>query len=500
VGMSKLGTIINGVMRQDGTAPAIEFRNEWFSWSDLTGVADQLEAVFRQHGIGSGTRIAGILRNNPMVAAAIVDVIITERCIVTLNPMLPDEKLANDIRSLKAPVILALAEDWARPEVQAAALQSNALCIELPARMGVAVNVLQPLGDGDFKVDAQGVGIEMLTSGTTGTPKRIPLKSANFARMIMDAALFESRTTEGIPPLRKSVTILNTPFSHIGGLFGLFTCLSAGRKACMLERFQVEPFVEAIARHRPKTVSAPPSGLRMILDADVPREKLASLVVFRTGTAPLDPDLADAFYERYGIPVLQNYGATEFAGGVAGWTLQDFKDFGLSRRGSVGRMNPGVEGRVVDAETGEPLPFGESGLLELRGRHLGDGSNWMRTNDIAQMDAESFLWILGRADNAIIRGGFKIIPDDVVRAMESHPAVREACVIAQDDPRLGQVPVAAYLVKTGHLLAAEDLRAHLRERLAPYQVPVRLMQLDEMPRTPSMKVSQPELRKLFEAA
>ncbi|NLR73417.1 long-chain fatty acid--CoA ligase [Novosphingobium sp. ERN07] len=424
-----------------------------------------------------------------MVAAAIVDVIITERCIVTLNPMLPDENLANDIRALKAPVILALAEDWARSEVRAAALESQALYIELPADRVQSVRVLQPLGDNEFRVDAQGVGIEMLTSGTTGTPKRIPLESRNFARMILDAAVFESRTAGGIPPLRKSVAILNTPFSQIGGLFGLFTCLSAGRRACMLDRFQVEPFVDAIERHRPKTVSAPPSGLRMILDVDVPEEKLASLVVFRTGAEPLDPDLAEALNERYGIPVLQNYGATEFAGGVAGWTLQDFKDFGALRRGSVGRMNPGVEGGVLDAETGEPAPFGQSGLLELRGSHLGDGTNWMRSNDIARMDAENFLWILGRADNAIIRGGFKIIPNDVVRATEPHPAVRKACVIAQDDPRLGEEPVAAHLVKTEHLLAAEDLRVHLRQCLAPYQVPVRLMQLAEMPRTPSMKVS-----------
>lgn len=163
-------------------------------------------------------------------------------------------------------------------------------------------------------------------------------------------------------------------------------------------------------------------------------------------------------------------------------------------------MNPGVEGRVVDAETGDPVPFGASGLLELRAKHLGDGVNWMRTNDIARMDEENFLWILGRADNAIIRGGFKIIPDDVVRMIETHPAVREACVIALPDARLGQVPAAAYLVKSGQSLEADELRSFLRDRLTPYQVPVQLLQLDELPRTPSMKVSQPELKKLFEAA
>jgi acyl-coenzyme A synthetase/AMP-(fatty) acid ligase len=249
--------------------------------------------------------------------------------------------------------------------------------------------------------------------------------------------------------------------------------------------------------HRPKAAGAPPSALRMILEANVPKEKLSSLIVFRTATAPLDPDLADAFHERYGIPVLQNYGATEFAGGVAGWTLRDFRDYGQSKRGSVGRLNPGIDGRIVDPQTGEVLEPGGEGLLELRASHLGDGRSWMRTTDIARMDDERFLWILGRADNAIIRGGFKIIPDDVVRAMEAHPAVLEACVVALPDPRLGQVPAAAFTVRSGDALTEEELERFLRERLTSYQVPARLMRLAELPRTPSMKVSQPELRKLF---
>jgi acyl-coenzyme A synthetase/AMP-(fatty) acid ligase len=274
--------------------------------------------------------------------------------------------------------------------------------------------------------------------------------------------------------------------------------LSAGRKACLLERFTVDSFVDAVARHRPKAAGAPPSALRMILDADVPKEKLASLMVFRTATAPLDPNLADAFYERYGIPVLQNYGATEFAGGVAGWTLEDFRKYGPSKRGSVGRLNPGIDGRIVEPQTGRVVGPNEEGLLELKASHLGDGQSWMRTTDIARLDDERFLWILGRADNAIIRGGFKIIPDDVVRAIEAHPAVLEACVVALPDPRLGQVPAAAFTVKSGEMLDEEGLKAFLRERLTSYQVPARLMRLAELPRTPSMKVSQPELKKLFD--
>jgi acyl-coenzyme A synthetase/AMP-(fatty) acid ligase len=238
----------------------------------------------------------------------------------------------------------------------------------------------------------------------------------------------------------------------------------------------------------------------MLLDADIPKEDFASLVAYRTGTAPLDPDLADAFYERYGIPVLQNYGATEFAGGVAGWTLDDFKAHWTKKRGSVGRLNKGAEARVVDPDSGAELAAGEEGLLELRAPNIGDGRGWVRTTDLATIDADRFLWIRGRHDGAIIRGGFKILPDDVVGALQSHPAVREAAVTGIEDARLGTVPVAAWIARAHVDPPAEDeLRAWLKEKLLPYQVPVRLLRVAELPRTPSLKVSQPDLKALFEA-
>jgi acyl-CoA synthetase (AMP-forming)/AMP-acid ligase II len=498
--MVSLSTIVREVLALDPTAPALEYEKAWHSWGELTAIIEGVEFQLAENGIGSGARIGGILRNVPQIAAMIIGTIINDRCVVTLNPSLPDSKLVNDIVSLKTPVIIAHSLDWARPEIREAAKTTGALCLEITDdREHPVKKIFDKTGD-DFNIDAEGVGIEMLTSGTTGTPKRIPLMASNFSKMVLDAAVYEKRDVNAPPKLSNAVTIANTPFSHIGGIFGLFVTISAGRKACMLDRFRVSEFVDAIERHRPKVVGAPPSALRMIIDAKVPKEALSSLVVFRTATAPLDPNLADQFYELYGVPVLQNYGATEFAGGVAGWTLPDFQKYAAERRGSVGRMNPGIEGRIVDPETGQPLAFGEKGLLELRAKHLGDGKSWVRTTDLAKMDELQFLWILGRADNAIIRGGFKIIPDDVVKAIESHPDVLEACVVALPDPRLGQVPGAGFRIRSGHSLTEEDLRAYLREKLTAYQVPTKLLALDEFPRTPSMKPSQPELRKLLEAA
>lgn len=500
--MSKLATIVDGVLGVDPSADALEFNKDWWTWGDLSRIGTALDAALTAAGLGASTRVAGMMCNRPEVAAALLKIISSDRCVVTLNPSLPDDRLAQDILGLKPPVIFGVAKDWARPAVIAAAKQIGCLGLELtedkvdPVRL---VAGLEKMTGSDLRVlSDEGVGIEMLTSGTTGTPKRVPLKRRTLEQAVIDAGLYDRRSPDDPPKLRGGVAIGNSPFAHIGGIFSLFNTIMAGRKLTLLEKFSVTGWVDAVKRHRPRVAGAPPSALRMILDANVPKEDLSSLVAFRAGTAPLDPDLGDEFYERYGIPVLQNYSATEFAGAGAGWTIEDYKIYHKTKRGSVGRINPGIKARVVDQETGEPVAPGTEGLLEILASHLGDGKNWLRTTDLAVIDEDEFMWIKGRADNAIIRGGFKIIPDDVVRAIEQHPAVREAAVVALPDPRLGQVPAAAYLTRSGASAPSSDeMRNFLRERLLPYQIPTEILAVEEFPRTPSLKVSQPDLRQLI---
>lgn len=499
--MSSIAEVVDAVLGQDPAARAVEQAGDWWSWGDLAAIGAGIERQLVASGLGRSARIAGMLRNCPEMAGAIIHLLASERCLVTLNPALPDERLGADIRALVPGAVLGLAEDWARPGVIGAARAIGCLGLVLthdrddPVRAVPGLDrprlaALRPFAD-------DGVGLEMLTSGTTGTPKRIPLAHRAIAQSVLGAAVYDGRR-EGEPPrLRDQTVLVNAPFTHIAGVFGLMNAVMAGRRVALLPRFSVEGWVSAVERHQLKVASAPPAALRMILDAQVPGERLRSLAAFRTGTAPLDPDLADAFHARYGIPVLQNYSATEFAGAGAGWTLADWKLHYPAKRGSVGRINPGIEARVVDAASLAPLPRGEQGLLEIRAAHLGDGG-WLRTTDLAVLDADDFLYIRGRADNAILRGGFKVFPEDVVKALQAHPAIREAAVVGLPDARLGQVPVAAYVLKAGEAAPDEAaLRESLRRVLAAYQVPVRLFALDDLPRTPSLKVSQPELTALL---
>jgi acyl-coenzyme A synthetase/AMP-(fatty) acid ligase len=243
-------------------------------------------------------------------------------------------------------------------------------------------------------------------------------------------------------------------------------------------------------------VSLVPAALRMVLYSDLTREDLASVRAVTSGTAPLSAEDADTFTAKFGIPVLTSYAATEFGGGVAGWTLADYQKYWHVKRGSVGRPSLGAQLRVVD-DDGTPLGPGEDGLLEVKPGQLGPSAAWMRTTDMARIDEDGFLWILGRADQAIIRGGFKVMPDDVGAALEGHPAVRGAAVVGRPDDRLGETPVAMVELRDAVSVDAAELVQFLRARLARYEIPADIAIVDQIPRTPSGKADLGAVREFF---
>jgi len=143
----------------------------------------------------------------------------------------------------------------------------------------------------------------------------------------------------------------------------------------------------------------------------------------------------------------------------------------------------------------------EEGVLEVKAAQLGEASAWIRTTDLARIDGDGFLWILGRADRVIIRGGFKVRPDDVRAALERHPRVRGAAVVSRPDARLGAVPVAAVeLRRGGGAVTVDDLLAHASATLARYELPAEIRIVDELPRTASAKVDLAAVAALFPGA
>jgi acyl-CoA synthetase (AMP-forming)/AMP-acid ligase II len=497
--MADLGPLIAGVLALDPPAPAIEFEGRWESWGGLAARMAVLEALYDPLGLSSDARMGVMLRNRLPHLAALYGLVAGGRCLVTLNPLYPDATIAADIASLCLPLVIGDRRDLSRDGVIEAARAGGTALIALPEPWEGEAELLLPPGDGaGIVATAPGVMIEMLTSGTTGVPKRVPLTRPAFEASF-DVTLKAEGALDAAPLLRPGIQVSAAPLTHIGGVWGSLTAICLGRSLVMLEKFTVAGWVDAVVRHRPRATALTAAALRMVLDAEVPKKAVSSLRVLTAGAAPTDPAIIDEYMARYGLPVLTNYGATEFAGPVARWTLPDFQARWAEKRGAVGRLHGNVEGRVVDPASGTPLEPGEEGVLELRARQLIDPDNWLRTSDRARLDAENYLWITGRADGVIIRGGFKVTPDDVVRALESHPAIREAVVVGLTDERLGQVPAAAIMLASGAQAPDEAaLTAYLRQMLAPYQVPVLFAVVDEVPRTASMKPVLPEVAKLLD--
>jgi acyl-coenzyme A synthetase/AMP-(fatty) acid ligase len=498
--MSGLADLIAGVLAVDPPAPAIEFEGRWESWG---GLAARMAAVQRAIAAvvpGEDVRVGILLRNRLPHLAALYSVIAGGQCLVTLNPLYPDATISADIASLKLPVVVGARQDLDRPGVAEAARANGTALILLPdAWDGDPVVALSPGDASDVRRTAPGILIEMLTSGTTGVPKRVPLRRAAFEESF-NVTLRAEGALDAAPQLRPGVLVASAPLTHIGGVWGTMSALCLGRQMLFMEKFSVPLWVDAISQHRPRAASLTAAALRMVLDADVPKEALSSLMVLTAGAAPTDPALIDAFVARYDIPILTNYGATEFAGPVARWTLPDFRANWSAKHGSVGRLHANVEGRVVDPATGAIMPPGEEGVLELRSPQLVEPDAWMRSTDRARIDADGYLWIMGRADGVIIRGGFKVSPEEVVRHLEAHPAIREAVVVGIADDRLGQVPAAAIILKRGATAPdASELSAYLRQSLAPYQVPTRFVVMEDVPRTASMKPVLPEVARLLSA-
>jgi acyl-CoA synthetase (AMP-forming)/AMP-acid ligase II len=469
---------IADVLELQPGAAAIEYDGQWSTWSQVAGLAGAIKAL------GVGQRQVGILlRNKPTHVAALLGVLLGGGTVVVINPSRGDDRTRADIEALDLRFIVGERDDLANLVPAGPTLVSiSGLTDEPEVTTG---------GGGDS--GRAGVAVRMLTSGTTGPPKRIDLTYDMLARSVIGP---EPDRSPAPTELRHGVAIVNAPLVHIGGVFRVLQCVCEARPFALLDRFELDRWADAVRRHRPRAVSLVPAALRMVLHSDLTREDLASVRAVTSGTAPLSAEDADAFTAKFGIPVLTSYAATEFGGGVAGWTLTDYQKYWHVKRGSVGRPSLGAQLRVVD-DDGTPLGPGDDGLLEVKPGQLGPSAAWMRTTDMARIDEDGFLWILGRADQAIIRGGFKVMPDDVRAALEGHPAVRGAAVVGRPDDRLGETPVAMVELRNAVSTDSTALVEFLRVRLARYEIPADIVIVDQIPRTPSGKADLGAVREFF---
>jgi long-chain acyl-CoA synthetase len=479
-------------LARDASLPAIEFEGRWFNWGSMRQVADRLGGLIDASGAEAGAAVAFVARCRPSALAALLGLIAKQHTIRMIYPFQSAAGIGRDVERLKPAAIVAAAEDF-----------SDEL-VELLRTLGIAAIAIQEMDalavPGLERTQRPGDAvppqprIEILTSGTTGPPKQFGIHYDVIARHYIGAKtsddLREAEMSQQPPAL------LYFPLGNISGIYTTLPPLLKGLRIILLDKFTVRAWHEYVLRYRPTAFGLPPAGVQMLLDADIPKADLASIRVLSTGAAPLDPTVQRAFEERYGIPVLLSYGATEFAGPVTAMTAELHAQWGASKFGSVGRALPGAQLRITDPETGAALPPGREGIVEVISPRV--GPEWIRTSDLGILDEDGFLFHRGRADGAIVRGGFKLMPESIERALLKHAAISAAAVVGVPDPRLTQIPAAAIKIKPGAAQpTVSDLEKHLREHVPATHIPALWRFVESLPTTPSFKVDRPAVRRLF---
>ena len=489
--MATLQQMSAEALRRDAARPAIQFEGHWRNWGEMSQVAAAVRDRLTASGIAADAPVAFIPRNRPNAFAALLGLIADGRTISMIYAFQSPAGMLRDVIRLRPAAVILDAQD-AVPELSDVLADQGIIAILLDGMAARAVGSHDRTAN--VRLALSEPQIEILTSGTTGPPKQFAISYKLLEQFFINSALarMQGDNAETLPPF-----LLFFPLGNISGLYSSLPMLLRGQRIVLLERFSVEGWHDYVKRFRPVHSGLPPSCVQQVLDADIPKEDLSSIKMLGVGAAPLDPTVQMAFEDHYGIPILISYGATEFAGPVAAMTKELHAEWGRSKLGTVGRAMPGAQLRIVDAETGEVLSANQEGLLEVISPRI--GPDWIRTSDIAIIDADGFLFHRGRADGAIMRGGFKILPESVERALMLHPSVSEAAVTGIADPRLGQIPAAAIRLKPGaEKPTIMELEAHLRRHVLATHIPAKWLFYNDLPRTPSMKADRMAVQLLFD--
>ena len=344
------------------------------------------------------------------------------------------------------------------------------------------------------------------TSGTTGFPKGAELRHG---ALTDNAMLFAERARFHLGGRHCNPM----PFFHCGGcVMATIGCISKGSAQLPTLTFDPARMVGTIDAESATSAGAVPTML-IGVEEEVDRSggSLESLEVIVTGGSPVPVDVERRWMNRFGVKFTITYGLTEASPVITQSFPEDPEELQIA---TCGTALPHVEVDVVDVISREPVPVGEQGELRTRGFLVMKGywdepgatadtieeGGWLRSGDLARMDASGYISITGRSKEMIIRGGENIYPAEIEDALRRLGGVLDASVVGVPDERYGEQVAAFVRLREGAELSLEQMRAELAERVARYKVPRYLTIVDEWPTTPSGKVQKFKLRERFEAA
>jgi fatty-acyl-CoA synthase len=462
------------------------------TFGELAAAAHRAGSYFDNFAV---ERVVLVDGNSEVVPIALFGAAIAGKVFVPVNFRLTDHQLRSIVERT-APAIVIVGPGIAE---RLAGVQSVTV-VERSAFLRDC-NAGEPM---DAEVtDPDTVAVHLYTSGTTGEPKAAVLRHSNLTSYILSTVEFAATDDD-------EAALVSVPPYHIAGVSAVLSSCYGGRRIVYLESFDPTQWVDAVDREHVTHAMVVPTMLGRVLDRlEQVSTSLKSLRTLSYGGGPMPlPVIERAMRLLPHVGFVNAYGLTETSSTVAVLgpdehrTAITSEDPVVRRRlSSVGRPLPTVELTIRDPD-GNLLDAEERGEIWVRGPQVageyvgvdGREGGWFNTRDSGELDRDGYLYVHGRLDDVIVRGGENLSPEEIETVLTAHPAVEQAAVVGIPDVEWGERVVAAVVRVTGQDVSEEGLRDFVRERLRSTRTPERIEFRDELPVNETGKLLRRVLR------
>jgi long-chain acyl-CoA synthetase len=475
-------------------SPAIRFGEVELSYAELDDRSARLATLLCEKGLEPGDRVGVMLPNVPEFPVSYYGVLRAAGVVVPMNVLLKRREIAFYLEDSGAKLLLG----WHgfAEEARAGAGDAGAELVEVePTAFAATLSGVDPT-PGMVDTDEQDTAVILYTSGTTGKPKGAELTHVNLARNaeISGTTMTEVREGDvvlGALPLFHSFgqTVSMNGSLRMGACLTMLPKFDPGGALATIQRdgvthFQGVPTMYGALLHHPERASFDTSTLRSCI----------------TGGASMPVEVLRGFEQAFDAIVLEGYGLSE----TSPVSCSNHPE--MERKpGSIGTPIEGVEMQVVD-ENDEPLPQGEVGEIVIRGHNIMKGywqrpeataeamrGGWFHSGDMAKTDEEGYFYIVDRKKDLIIRGGYNVYPREVEEVLYEHPKIREAAVVGIPHDEWGEEIGAAVVLHESEELAAAEVSAYVKERIAAYKYPRLVWFVEDLPKGPTGKILKREI-------
>ncbi|MEX1141362.1 MAG: long-chain fatty acid--CoA ligase [Thermoleophilaceae bacterium] len=491
-----LASTLTDAADRGGSEVAFKLDEVELTYAALDGSAARLAGVLRERGVDAGDRVGVMLPNVPYFPVAYYGVLRLGAAVVPMNVLLKGREVEYYLRDSGAKALIAW-HGFADEAKEGAAAAGVEVIVVAPGEFEQLLDGADPATE-VVEREERDTAVILYTSGTTGSPKGAELTNAN----LLTNATVNAETLFHLTDEDRLLGALPL-FHSFGQTCTMNAAIRAGAMVSLIPRFDPVKALEILQRDRITVFEGVPTMYNAMLAVPSRGEyDTSSLRLCVSGGASLPVEILETFEGQFGCKILEGYGLSETSP-VASFNHPDRE----RKPGSIGTPIEGVEMKLVDDDGHDMTEPDAVGEIAIRGRNVMkgywgnpkataatiDADGWLKTGDVAKVDADGYFFIVDRKKDLIIRGGYNVYPREVEEVLFAHPAIQEAAVVAVPNRELGEEVGAAVALKPGEQASPDDIRAYCRSQIAAYKYPRHIWFVDELPKGPTGKVLKREI-------